>query len=104
MLIVTGQYPSPVLDQYSWHISPAEVRAASVVLAYNDSDTDYFQSLRAIGPGEIRQKQRQLAEVSLKLQYSIPPPQVKKWSAPFKDAFEIILDNLFIEAEAHIEK
>ena len=124
------------LPQYSWHLTPADMHDIAVVINVTDSSpiprpsgsgrgggggggeysgVNYFAHLQSISEEVVRFKQRRMADVALRLQYSLDPPRTPRssssrsssspingstWKPPFKDAVEIIIDAMFNRVNA----
>jgi hypothetical protein len=116
VLFRTRQTPNPI-DQYNWHLSSEEASDIFVFFDAIDANTTYQNHLsmlvESFSENEVHTRQRAITAVSRKLQYSMPPdvqhygvPPVEKkmptWDPPFRDAVDVILDNLFEKVENQI--
>eukprot|EP01038_Epipyxis_sp_PR26KG_P015177 gene15177-20443_t len=91
------------LTQYSWHLSEEDVSKISIYIPMKfitEQDINVMHILSAISPEEILMKQYAIAEIAPRLQYSVVPSHIgdgsdgKIWKSPYRDAADIIIDNI----------
>eukprot|EP01038_Epipyxis_sp_PR26KG_P012142 gene12142-16256_t len=91
------------LSQYSWHLSEEDINNVAVYIPMkiiNEQNENFLKILSAISPEEILKKQKAIAVIAPRLQYSIVPSHIgngtdgKIWKSPFKDAGEVIIEKI----------
>ena len=62
------------LTQYDWHFSPEDFDKVSVYISMEDmlkNKADFIRRLESVSEDELRQKQKYIAKVASRLQYSV---------------------------------
>jgi xyloglucan galactosyltransferase MUR3 len=98
-----------LMNQYPLHIGENTAREVSVSIPGRQvykSKLDFMSYLLAITPETIRRKQRAIAELAPRLQYSLPPLELLEniedettWDPPFEDAVDVIMNGFADRAE-----
>eukprot|EP00602_Paraphysomonas_sp_CaronLab_P005410 CAMPEP_0185021362 /NCGR_PEP_ID=MMETSP1103-20130426/4054_1 /TAXON_ID=36769 /ORGANISM="Paraphysomonas bandaiensis, Strain Caron Lab Isolate" /LENGTH=455 /DNA_ID=CAMNT_0027552847 /DNA_START=102 /DNA_END=1466 /DNA_ORIENTATION=+ len=100
---------SSLFNQYLWHIGEKLAREISVNIPGRQVSArklQFMDFLLNISPETIRRKQRAIAELAPRLQYSMPPLHMLSnisdetpWDPPFRDAVDVMLDGMVDRAE-----
>jgi xyloglucan galactosyltransferase MUR3 len=91
------------LAQYSWHLTDQEINQTTVIIPKLDivqGKVSLMSSLLAISDQELREKQKAIARIAPRLQYSVVPPEWRKhqsgvfWAPPERDATDVIIERI----------
>jgi hypothetical protein len=109
---------SDPMPQYDWHFSPEEIDNGFVFFDASNGTLelrDFVHMLAdAYSEPHIRFKQKAIASMARKLQYSMPPDvqqygmppisqRMQTWDPPFRDAVDVILKNLFDKVDMYVD-